>query len=63
VAVVLETHRLVKLTAVPSSQIRVTAAEPGRVEFELDIQKEHTVSYIWYVKSWKKGPNSVSRID
>jgi acyl-coenzyme A thioesterase 13 len=24
-------------------QLRVTAAEPGRVEFELDIQKEHTV--------------------
>ena len=27
-----------------SSQLRVTAAEPGRVEFELDIKKEHTVS-------------------
>lgn len=24
-------------------QLRVTAAEPGRVDFELDIQKEHTV--------------------
>jgi len=26
------------------SQLRVTAAEPGRVDFELDIKKEHTVS-------------------
>lgn len=25
------------------SQLRVTAAEPGRVDFELDIKKEHTV--------------------
>lgn len=24
-------------------QLRVTAAEPGRVDFELDIKKEHTV--------------------
>ncbi len=27
------------------SQLRITAAEPGRVDFELDIRKEHTVSF------------------
>jgi hypothetical protein len=26
-------------------QLRVTAARPGIVNFELDIQKEHTVSF------------------
>jgi hypothetical protein len=26
-----------------SLQLRVTSAVPGRVKFELDIQKEHTV--------------------
>lgn len=25
------------------AQLRVTAAQPGKVNFELDIQKEHTV--------------------
>lgn len=28
-------------------QLRVTAAEPGRVDFELDIRKEHTVSVVY----------------
>jgi hypothetical protein len=27
-------------------QLRVTGAQPGKVTFELDIQKEHTVSLI-----------------
>ena len=31
------------ITADSIFQIRVTAAEPGRVDFELDIRKEHTV--------------------
>ena len=35
---------LVLIMAKSTLQIRVTAAEPGRVDFELDIQKEHTVS-------------------
>lgn len=29
----------------PIFQLRVTAARPGVVNFELDIKKEHTVSY------------------
>lgn len=31
------------------TKLRVTAAEPGRVQFELDIKKEHTVSAL---KGW-----------
>jgi hypothetical protein len=32
-------------------QLRVTAASPGRVNFELDIKKEHTVSLLFLIYS------------
>lgn len=38
-----------------AAKLRVTGAEPGRVEFELDIKKEHTVSSAThFVLPWKK---------
>lgn len=37
----------------PIFQLRVTAARPGVVNFELDIKKEHTVSYPLWTFSWE----------
>jgi hypothetical protein len=36
------------LTNIGALQLRVTAARPGVVNFELDIKKEHTVSFLFY---------------
>lgn len=42
--------RCLVVSTVNLFQLRVTAAEPGRVDFELDIRKEHTVSAVAPVK-------------